>query len=153
VVANLVSPAFDFQCLPEAHQLQAGRLHRATDCAGAYPFALWEGGAAHFVNIIGATMGPIFGVMMVDHYLIRKGTLNVDALYHEHGEFRFQSGWHVNALIAAGIGLVFSSILPNFTNLLPSWWGVHGWFFGVPISGAIYYGLHAGSVGAVPKTA
>ncbi len=63
-----------------------------------YPFAPWESGAAHFVNMIGNTMGPIFGVMMVDYYLIRKGRVNVEALYREDGEFRFQSGWHVNAL-------------------------------------------------------
>ena len=50
-------------------------------------------------------MGPIFGVMMVDYYLIRKGEVNVEALYREDGEFRFQSGWHVNAFIAAGIGI------------------------------------------------
>jgi NCS1 family nucleobase:cation symporter-1 len=51
-------------------------------------------GAAHFVNFIGSTMGPLFGVMMVDYYLIRKGELNVAALYQENGEFRFQGGWH-----------------------------------------------------------
>ncbi len=79
--------------------------------------------------------------------------LNVEDLYRENGEYRFQNGWHVNALIAAGIGILFSSILPNFTNLLPAWWGVYGWFFGVAIAGAIYYGLRARDVGAVPKTA
>jgi hypothetical protein len=36
---------------------------------------------------------------------------------------------------------VFSSVLPNFTNLLPSWWAVYGWFFGVAIGGAVYYAL------------
>src|SRR5207253_8507900 len=95
--------------------------------------------AASFVGAIGATMGPIFGVMMVDYYLIRKGTLNVDALYLENGEFRFQEGWHVAAFVAAGIGALFSSILPNFTHLLPSWWGVYGWFFGVAIAGIAYW--------------
>ena len=96
-------------------------------------------------------MGPIFGIMMVDYYLIRKGWLNVEDLYREHGEYRFQNGWHVNALIAAGIGILFSSILPNFTNILPSWWGVYGWFFGVAIAGAIYYGLRASSIGKVQE--
>ena len=93
-------------------------------------------------------MGPIFGVMMVDYYLIRKGEVDVEALYRENGEFRFQNGWHVNAFIAAGIGAIFSSILPNFTDWLPSWWGVYGWFFGVGIAGAIYYALRAAKVGS-----
>jgi len=44
---------------------------------------------------------------------------------------------------AAGIGALFSSILPNFTTILPSWWGVYGWFFGVAIGGGVYYVLRS----------
>ncbi len=154
VVANFVSPAFDFSnVFPKHISFKRGGYIAALIALVLYPFAPWEGSAAHFVGMIGATMGPIFGVMMVDYYLIRKGRLNVDALYQENGEYRFQSGWHINALIAAGIGIVFSSILPNFTTILPSWWGVYGWFFGVAIAGVIYYGLRASSIGAVPKPA
>ena len=129
-----------------------------------YPFAPWEGNAAHFVNVIGATMGPMFGIIMVDYYLIPKGKINVAALYQEEGEYRYTNGWNVNAVIAAAIGAVFSTILPNFTNLLPSWWGVYGWFFGVAIGGAVYYALvkargapvtrtaRAGGIGGGPET-
>jgi NCS1 family nucleobase:cation symporter-1 len=114
VVANFVSPAFDFaNVFPKHIDFKRGGYIAALIALVLYPFAPWEGGAAHFVNMIGNTMGPIFGVMMVDYYLIRKGRLNVDALYRENGEFRFGNGWHGNALIAAGIGIVFSSILPG----------------------------------------
>ena len=106
-----------------------------------YPFAPWEGNAAHFVNAIGATMGPLLGIILVDYYLIAKGTSTSQALYQEHGEYRYQGGWNVNALVAAGIGAVFSTILPNFTNLLPAWWGIYGWFFGVAIGGGVYWML------------
>jgi NCS1 family nucleobase:cation symporter-1 len=78
-------------------------------------------------------------VILVDYYLLRKGSINVEALYQESGEFRFQGGWNVSAFIAAGIGTLFSSILPNLTSLLPSWWGVYGWFFGVAIGATTYY--------------
>src|SRR5439155_4340146 len=86
---------------------------------------------------------PIFGVMIVDYYLISKGVVNVGALYQEDGQYRYQNGWHVSAFVAAGIGAVFSSILPNFTTILPSWWGVYGWFFGVAIGGGVYYVLRS----------
>jgi len=33
---------------------------------------------------------------------------------------------------------VFSTFLPNFTNLLPVWWNTYGWFFGVVIGGGMY---------------
>ena len=149
VVANFVSPAFDFaNVFPRHINFKRGGYIAALIALVLYPFAPWEGGAAHFVNMVGATMGPIFGVMMVDYYMIRKGWLNVEDLYRETGEYRFQGGWHVNALIASGIGIVFSSILPNFTNWLPSWWGVYGWFFGVAIGGGIYYVLRRAALGA-----
>ncbi|AEH77718.1 NCS1 family nucleobase:cation symporter-1 [Sinorhizobium meliloti WSM1022] len=144
VVANFVSPAFDFaNVFPKHIDFKKGGYIAALIALALYPFAPWEGGAAHFVNMIGNTMGPIFGVMMVDYYLIRKGRVDVEALYREDGEFRFENGWHVNALIAAGIGIVFSSILPGLTSVMPAWWGVYGWFFGVAIAGAIYYALRS----------
>ena len=74
VVANFVSPAFDFaNVFPKQIDFKKGGYIAALIALVLYPFAPWEGGAAHFVNMIGATMGPIFGVMMVDYYLIRKG--------------------------------------------------------------------------------
>src|SRR6185437_55413 len=115
VVANFVSPAIDFR---------KGGYIAAAIALVLYPFAPWEGNAAAFVGGIGATMGPLFGVIMVDYYLIAKGEINVGALYVEDGEYRYQCGFHVTAFVAAAIGALFSSILPNFTSLLPSWWGV-----------------------------
>ncbi|HET6157890.1 MAG TPA: NCS1 family nucleobase:cation symporter-1 [Dongiaceae bacterium] len=140
VVANFVSPAFDFaNVFPKQISFKRGGYIAALIALVLYPFAPWEGGAAHFVGVIGATMGPIFGVLMVDYYLIRKGVIDVNALYQENGQYRFQSGWNIAAFVAAGIGAIFSSILPNFTDVLPAWWGVYGWFFGVGIAAIAYY--------------
>jgi len=84
-------------------------------------------------------MGPLFGIIMVDYYLVAKGDVDVNALYDEHGKYVYQGGFNVAAFIAAGIGALFSSILPNFTSILPAWWSVYGWFFGVAIGGGTYY--------------
>ncbi|KRB62805.1 nitrate reductase [Rhizobium sp. Root708] len=149
VVANFVSPAFDFSnVFPRQISFKRGGYIAALIALVLYPFAPWETGAAHFVNFIGSTMGPIFGIMMVDYYLIRKGELNVADLYQENGEFRFQNGWHGNAFIALIIGALFSSILPTFTSILPEWWGTYGWFFGVGIGGAVYYVLRMSARGS-----
>src|SRR5437868_2084739 len=142
VVANFVSPAFDFaNVFPRLITFKRGGYIAALIALFLYPFAPWEGNAATFVNAIGATMGPLLGVIVVDYYLIRKGELDVAALYRENGEFRFQNGWNVRAFVAAGIAALFSSVLPNLTNWLPSWWGVYGWFFGVAIAGSVYFVL------------
>lgn len=144
VVANFVSPAFDFSnTFPSKIDFKKGGYIAALIALVLYPFAPWETGAAHFVNFIGSAMGPVFGIMMVDYYLIRKSKLDVAALYQENGEFRFQNGWHVNAFIALVAGMLFSSILPTFTTVLPEWWGIYGWFFGVAIGGIAYYALRA----------
>ena len=145
VVANFVSPAFDFaNVFPKQIDFKKGGYIAALIALVLYPFAPWETGAASFVNFIGSTMGPIFGVILVDYYLIRKGKVNVAALYQENGEFRFQGGWNVSAFVAAGIAAIFSTILPTFTHLLPAWWGIYGWFFGVGIAAVVYYALRIG---------
>jgi nucleobase:cation symporter-1, NCS1 family len=159
VVANFVSPAFDFaNVFPSAIDFKKGGYIAALIALVLYPFAPWQGSAASFVGIIGSTMGPIFGVIMVDFYLIRRGVIDVPALYQEDGQYRYSNGWNVNAVIAAATGALFSSILPNVSSLLPTWWGVYGWFFGVAIGGAAYYllvrvrGLAKASVRASTRT-
>src|SRR5450432_3468000 len=144
VVANFVSPAFDFSnVFPRYIDFKKGGYIAALIALVLYPFAPWEGNAASFVGAIGATMGPLLGVILVDYYLVAKGEVDVQALYDENGRYRYSGGWNASALIAAAIGALFSSILPNFTSLLPDWWGVYGWFFGVAIGGIVYYILRS----------
>jgi NCS1 family nucleobase:cation symporter-1 len=152
VVANFVSAAFDISnTFPKRISLRKGGYIAAAIALALYPFAPWEGNAAHFVNAIGATMGPLLGVILVDYYLIAKGNINVQALYEEHGEYRYEGGWNVNALVAVGIGSVFSTFLPNLTGLLPPWWNTYGWFFGVAIAGSVYYLMALARPRAMPS--
>lgn len=147
VVANFVSASFDFSnTFPQKVSFKRGGVIAAMIALILYPFAPWETGAAHFVNFLGSTMGPIFGIMMVDYYLLRRGKINVADLYQENGEFRFQNGWHIKAFVAFGIGALFSSILPMTTNILPAWWATYGWFFGVAIGGGVYYVLRRSTI-------
>jgi len=153
VVANFVSPAFDFaNVFPRKIDFKKGGYIAAGIALVLYPFAPWEGNAAAFVGAIGATMGPLLGIILADYYLLSKGEIDVEALYREDGRYRYQGGWNVNALIATAVGALFSSILPNFTTLLPSWWGIYGWFFGVAI-GAITYLLLSTVTGRTVKVA
>ena len=143
VVANFVSPAFDFSNVyPSKINFKRGGYIAAAIALVLYPWAPWQTSAASFVNFIGATMGPIFGIMMVDYYLIRKGVIDINALYQENGEFKFQSGWHVNAIIAFVVGMLVSSVLP-LTSMVPGWWGIYGWFIGVAVGGGVYYVLRS----------
>jgi NCS1 family nucleobase:cation symporter-1 len=142
VVANFVSPAFDFANLAPKHiDFRRGGLIAAVIALLLYPLHPWDN-APSFVNAIGSTMGPIFGVVVVDYYLLRKAQLNVPGLYDENGEFRFQGGWNVRAFVAAGVGAVFSSILPVYG---PAEYGAtlgpYSWFIGVAVAGVIYFAV------------
>ncbi|MGW1714436.1 NCS1 family nucleobase:cation symporter-1 [Streptomyces sp. NPDC002156] len=145
VVANFVSPAFDFANVAPKHiSFKRGGLIAAVIALLLYPLHPWDN-APSFVNAIGSTMGPIFGVVVVDYYLLRKAQLNVPDLYKEDGEFRFQGGWNIRAFAAAAVGAVFSSILPTYG---PSGYGAalgpYSWFIGVLVAGAIYFGVSGG---------
>ena len=156
VVANFVSSAFDISnVFPQQIDFKKGGYIAALIALVLYPFAPWEGNAAHFVNAIGATMGPLLGIILVDYYLIARGQVDVAALYQAHGRYRYQGGWNVRALVATAVGALFSTVLPNFTTVLPAWWGTYGWFFGVAIGGAVYHvlSLSRRSPAAVPATA
>jgi NCS1 family nucleobase:cation symporter-1 len=142
VVANFVSPAFDFaNVAPRYVDFRRGGLIAAAIALLLYPLHPWDN-APSFVNAIGSTMGPIFGVILVDYYLIRRAQIDVPALYREDGEFRFQGGWNVRAFVAGGIGAVFSSILPVYG---PAGYGAtlgpYTWFIGVLVSGSLYLAL------------
>src|SRR5690349_13742539 len=95
VVANFVSPAFDFSnVFPRKIDFRRGGYIAALIALVLYPFAPWEGSAASFVGGIGATMGPLFGVIMVGYYLIARGDVNVPDLYRENGQYRYQGGFN-----------------------------------------------------------
>lgn len=154
VVANFVSPAFDFaNVAPKYVTFRRGGLIAAFIALLLYPLHPWDN-APSFVNAIGSTMGPIFGVIVVDYYLIRKTQLNVPALYEEGGEFRFQGGWNVRAFAAGAVGAVFSSILPVYG---PSGYGAtlgpYSWFIGVIVSGVLYFAFSGGRSPLAARTA
>jgi NCS1 family nucleobase:cation symporter-1 len=142
VVANFVSPAFDISnAFPHKISFKGGGYITAVIALCLYPFSPWDGNAATFVGAIGAVMGPLLGIILVDYYLIARGQVNVEDLYRESGRYQYSRGWNVAALIATVIGALFSSILPNLTDWLPAWWGIYGWFFGVIIGGVLYFFL------------
>jgi NCS1 family nucleobase:cation symporter-1 len=99
-----------------------------------------EFGISGFVNTLGATLAPIYGIMIVDYYLLRKEALKRDDLYDmEGGTYHYSGGWNRNALIAFGIAAVFSVAtvwVPALSQLAG-----YAWVIGALIGGALYYML------------
>lgn len=90
-----------------------------------------------FVNTLGATLAPIFGIMIVDYYLHRKQQLVLDDLYDmEGGVYRYRNGWNDAAVKAFGLAAVFSVAtvwVPWFAFL-----SGYNWVIGAILGGVIY---------------
>ena len=95
-------------------------------------------GIGGFVNTLGATLAPIYGIMIVDYYVLRHQTLDVAGLYDEvGGPYRFGNGWNAPAVVAFAIAAVFSVAtvwLPALVML-----SGYAWVIGALIGGALYY--------------
>jgi len=78
-----------------------------------------------FVQTYSAFLGPIFAVMVVDYYVIRRQTLDVDKLYDENGQFR---GVNYGAVIAVGLGIIVAFTFSQFS-----------WYAGLLPAGLAYY--------------
>ncbi|MBM1815133.1 NCS1 family nucleobase:cation symporter-1 [Pseudosulfitobacter pseudonitzschiae] len=95
-------------------------------------------GIGGFVNTLGATLAPIYGIMIVDYYMLRRQTLDVAGLYDEvGGPYRFGNGWNNPAVVAFAIAAVFSVA----TVWMPALAVLSGyaWVIGALIGGALYY--------------
>ena len=96
-------------------------------------------GILAFVDTFGSFFGPLFGVMVVDYYLIKESTLdNKDIFSLEESSLYFYSnGWHVKAIYSLFLGFVFAAStiwnesLMNFHS--------YSWIIGASISSLTYY--------------
>lgn len=92
----------------------------------------------YFLGGLGAILGPLFGVIMADYWLIRKAQINVPDLYKEEAtaDYHYRNGFHhqaIQALIPAGVIAIVLALVPAFHDV-----GPFAWFFGAAL-GAIFY--------------
>ncbi len=96
-----------------------------------------------FVSIFGAVLGPMFGIMVADYYLVKRQTVVLADLYTmaPEGSLHFDGGWNRKALIALAlsgalsIGLSLAGAFGLMFNV-----GDWGWLIGAS-SGAVVYVL------------
>ncbi|MGQ9647836.1 MAG: putative hydroxymethylpyrimidine transporter CytX [Thermodesulfobacteriota bacterium] len=58
----------------------------------------------HFLLFIGAMFCPLFGVVLVDYFLVRRGSVDVNDLYEKDGKYWFWNGINPRAILAWAIG-------------------------------------------------
>ena len=98
-------------------------------------------GILAFVDTFGAFFGPLFGIIVVDYYLIKKTNLkNKDFFSLEtDGLYFYSNGWHIKAIYSLVLGFIFSASTIWNENLM----NLHSfsWVIGAFISSLTYYML------------
>lgn len=95
-------------------------------------------GIGGFVNTLGATLAPLFGIMICDYYFHRKEQLDLADLYRgEGGRYHYENGWNTAAIKAFAIAAVFSVLtvwLPWFSFL-----DGYNWILGAALGGVLFH--------------
>jgi cytosine/uracil/thiamine/allantoin permease len=154
IVANFVSPAYDIANLwPERINFRLGGLITSVLSVMVCPwlFVASPQAITLFVSIFGAVLGPMFGIMVADYYLVKRQHVIVDDLYSmsPSGSFHYDGGWNPKALIslaiagALSIGLALTGAYGLMFNV-----GDWGWLIGAGAGALIYRGLSSDAVRA-----
>jgi nucleobase:cation symporter-1, NCS1 family len=144
IVANFVSPAYDIANLhPEKINFRRGGLITSILSVLVCPwlFVASPQAITLFVSIFGAVLGPMFGIIVADYYLVKRQTIKVADLYtmSTDGDFYYDGGWNSRAVIslalagALSIGLALLGAYKVIFNV-----GGWGWLIGA-LAGAIIY--------------
>ena len=96
-------------------------------------------GILSFIDTFGAFFGPLFGIMTVDYYLVKKRNLNNKDIYslEKNGSYYYSGGWHIKAIYSLILGFIFSSSTIWNSNLM--FLQSFSWILGAFISSITYY--------------
>ena len=63
-----------------------------------------------FVNTLGAILAPVYGIMIIDYYIIKKEKIDVNSLFsgQSGGKYYYNGGRNTKAFIAWTIAGIFS---------------------------------------------
>ena len=96
-------------------------------------------GILAFIDTFGAFFGPLFGVMIVDYYIIKKTNLDNKAIFSlENNDLYFYTnGWHFKAIYSLVLGFIFAASTIWNENLMN--FHSFSWIVGAFISSLTYY--------------
>jgi len=148
IVANFISPAFDFSNVsPQKISWRMGGMIAAVGSILLTPWNWYADPDAIFwtLGLLGALIGPLFGILIADYYAIRKQTVIVDDLFtlDESGEYYYERGYNPAAVISviiAGIISILTVVIPKLADVV-TWLPDYSWFVGCGLGYAIYYVL------------
>lgn len=147
IVANFISPAFDFSHVnPQRISWRAGGMIAAAGSVLITPWNLYNNPEViHYtLEVLGAFIGPLFGVLIADYYLVRRQHVVVDDLFtmSKTGSYWYSKGYNPAAVLATAIGAVVAMIPVLAKDLTGMYTAAqYSWFIGCGLGFAVYYVL------------
>ena len=156
MVANFIPPAYDLaNLMPDKINFRTGGLITAIFgfvIGGMWVAVITQMGMFPFVNTLGAILAPVFGIMIVDYYVIKNQKLDVDDLFSdkESGKYHYNGGFNGKAMLAWVISgyVAVGSVWPNilfaglddfFANLGGG--GGYAWMIGAALGAIIHMAI------------
>jgi NCS1 family nucleobase:cation symporter-1 len=145
IVANFVSPAFDFSNVAPQHiSWRTGGMIAAVGSVFLTPWNLYNNPEViHYtLDILGSFIGPLFGILIADFYYVQKQRVKVDDLYsmEPSGRYWYKNGYNRKAIAA----LIPAALIPILCVLVPTLRGAanYAWFIGMGLGYVIYVALN-----------
>ncbi len=158
IVANFVSPAFDFSNVaPSRISWRMGGMIAAVASVFITPWNLFNRPEViHYtLDILGSFIGPLYGVLIVDYYLVKRQKIAVDDMFtmSSAGRYWYENGVNRQAIYALAPAAVIAIACVLVPALHPL--ANFSWFVGVALA-ALFYRLiarQAPSVSPLPAPA
>jgi NCS1 family nucleobase:cation symporter-1 len=155
VVANFVSASYDLSNVAPRHvDFRRGGVIAAVVAVLILPWQLYDSPVAinYFLGGLGALLGPLFGVIFADFYLLRRQHVVVADLYTEDpaGPYHYRGGWNPKALAAfvpSAVVCLVLALVPAFSAVAP-----YSWFVGVVLGAVLYLAIARRTVDEPART-
>jgi NCS1 family nucleobase:cation symporter-1 len=144
IVANFVSPAFDFSNVAPKHiSWRAGGMLAAVASIFITPWNLFNNPAViHYtLDVLGAFIGPLYGVLIIDYFIVKRQKVAVDELYSMSPEGRY---WYTGGVNRRAVGaLLPAAAIAVACVMIPALDGLanFSWFIGVGLSALFYWAM------------
>jgi nucleobase:cation symporter-1, NCS1 family len=104
-----------------------------------WPTLLSQIGILSFIDTFSSFFGPIFGVMIVNYFILNSSNLEIKGIHATDNEspYHFSGGWHIKAIYSLFIGFIFSSSTIWNPNLM--FLQSYAWIVGAIMAGITYY--------------
>jgi len=96
-------------------------------------------GILSLLDTIGSFFGPLFGILVVDYYYVKKNNISNKDIFslEKDSAYFYSNGWHIKAVYSLILGFIFAASTIWNENLMN--FQSYSWIMGALISSLTYY--------------